>query len=695
VEPRFDFDFSNVSIHAGAKAAESARAINAAAYTVGDHVVLGSAPSAASRHGGLYSLGHELAHVVQQRRGGPSSARAGSGGLEQAADAAASTLTTGGGPVRVSGASAPGLARQPASGGAEVAATDDGVAVWRTENEDGTWTALNARAEVLYSGPLGPVVDPGLPDMYSSEVLDPQEKSDEEKKALLKQYRDPAWEDPLSPIRDAESYDPEIYDIEVLKRRQAERKFDKYDQQEYGAHGKIYKRKNSGRVYANDIAAADFKELAERYNINVSTDPDRVVLPTGIYAFESVYEGKLLKKVMADNDLPREAIHRVAAAIEADIERGAQLMVAGMGTGQVRIASPRFGSVRPPVPPRSPRIRQLRTRPPVQQTPPSPAPTPVTQVVRPTPNAPSPSRIPRWLRSLVLSARMTMQGAARSPINIRTSSSAVGGKTPWKSSAKVAPNTPTTITTAPRTTTAPTQATAPPQTAATVNTAAPTTGGGTASAPMPTTGVNAPVATPMYTQGGFTIGVTPIGVHAESAAPLTSRRQMHTDVPEQGTQLGSQTQIGPEIVTAINGVPVTSRDPNILIGADTARFRADALAIILADANHPLAALVDYVNRTWVARPYQYGNMLLWQQNPVDWQAGHGISNRLGGADVIILQSTYRNQIQSARLERHGAVSKDEYYDIGGIAVDPLTAWDLYNRGLLPLPPTSYPKFKL
>ena len=71
------------------------------------------------------------------------------------------------------------------------------------------------------------------------------------------------------------------------------------------------------------------------------------------------------------------------------------------------------------------------------------------------------------------------------------------------------------------------------------------------------------------------------------------------------------------------------------------------------------------------------------EQNPVDWQAGHGISNRLGGADVIILQSTYRNQIQSARLERHGAVSKDEYYNIGGIAVDPLTAWDLYNRGLL------------
>ena len=166
-------------------------------------------------------------------------------------------------------------------------------------------------------------------------------------------------------------------------------------------------------------------------------------------------------------------------------------------------------------------------------------------------------------------------------------------------------------TAAPGTTTAPTQAPAPASTVAGVNTSAPTSVGTTASAPVSTAGVNAPVATPAYTQGAVTIGVTPIGVHAESAAPLTSRRELQTDVPEQGTQLGSQTQIGPEIVTAINGVPVTSRDPNILIGADTARFRADALAIILADANHPLAALVNYVNRDWVARPYRYGNMRL------------------------------------------------------------------------------------
>ncbi len=76
--------------------------------------------------------------------------------------------------------------------------------------------------------------------------------------------------------------------VGVLRRKASERKFDKYDQMEYGAHGVIYKKRGSGRVYANDIAAEDYKELTERYGINVSTDPHRVVLPVGRYAYETV-----------------------------------------------------------------------------------------------------------------------------------------------------------------------------------------------------------------------------------------------------------------------------------------------------------------------------------------------------------------------------------------------------------------------
>ena len=41
MEPRFGADFSNVRVHTDAKAAESAKAVNALAYTVGNNVVFG------------------------------------------------------------------------------------------------------------------------------------------------------------------------------------------------------------------------------------------------------------------------------------------------------------------------------------------------------------------------------------------------------------------------------------------------------------------------------------------------------------------------------------------------------------------------------------------------------------------------------------------------------------------------------
>src|SRR5262245_38951532 len=42
VEPRFGHDFSHVRVHTGARAAESARAVNALAYTVGPDIVFGA-----------------------------------------------------------------------------------------------------------------------------------------------------------------------------------------------------------------------------------------------------------------------------------------------------------------------------------------------------------------------------------------------------------------------------------------------------------------------------------------------------------------------------------------------------------------------------------------------------------------------------------------------------------------------------
>ena len=69
-EPRFGFDFSGVRVHRDAQAAESARAVHARAYTVGDHVVFGDRQAIEHTQDGQATLAHELAHVIQQNRGG-------------------------------------------------------------------------------------------------------------------------------------------------------------------------------------------------------------------------------------------------------------------------------------------------------------------------------------------------------------------------------------------------------------------------------------------------------------------------------------------------------------------------------------------------------------------------------------------------------------------------------------------------
>jgi len=66
LEPPFGHDFSRVRIHADAKAAESARAVAAHAYTVGSSIVFGAGRYAPGTESGRRLLAHELTHVVQQ-----------------------------------------------------------------------------------------------------------------------------------------------------------------------------------------------------------------------------------------------------------------------------------------------------------------------------------------------------------------------------------------------------------------------------------------------------------------------------------------------------------------------------------------------------------------------------------------------------------------------------------------------------
>src|SRR5215213_1007869 len=69
-EPRFGHDFSRVRVHADAEAAESARAVNALAYTVGGDVVFGAARYAPRSTEGRSLLAHELTHTIQQGASG-------------------------------------------------------------------------------------------------------------------------------------------------------------------------------------------------------------------------------------------------------------------------------------------------------------------------------------------------------------------------------------------------------------------------------------------------------------------------------------------------------------------------------------------------------------------------------------------------------------------------------------------------
>jgi Domain of unknown function (DUF4157)/Lysine-specific metallo-endopeptidase len=100
MESRFGHDFGGVRLHSDARAAESARAVNALAYTVGGDVVFAAGQYAPQTAAGKRLLAHELAHVVQQHNSGGREARpatigAATDASEQEADRAAAAVLDG------------------------------------------------------------------------------------------------------------------------------------------------------------------------------------------------------------------------------------------------------------------------------------------------------------------------------------------------------------------------------------------------------------------------------------------------------------------------------------------------------------------------------------------------------------------------------------------------------------------------
>lgn len=69
-ESRFGRTFADIRVHSDTKAAESARALGALAYTSGRHIAFAAGRYAPRTRAGAELLAHELAHTIQQRDGG-------------------------------------------------------------------------------------------------------------------------------------------------------------------------------------------------------------------------------------------------------------------------------------------------------------------------------------------------------------------------------------------------------------------------------------------------------------------------------------------------------------------------------------------------------------------------------------------------------------------------------------------------
>ena len=109
MESRFGHDFGQVRVHTDERAAESARAVNALAYTVGRDVVFGAGQYETETNEGKRLLAHELAHTLQQEGAQPAATvigyTSGSSAEEHQADAIADAVLAGDppGPVAKSG----------------------------------------------------------------------------------------------------------------------------------------------------------------------------------------------------------------------------------------------------------------------------------------------------------------------------------------------------------------------------------------------------------------------------------------------------------------------------------------------------------------------------------------------------------------------------------------------------------------
>lgn len=140
MQGRLGHDFSDVRVHTDSAAHDSAKAVNAHAYTVGSNVVFQRDVYDPGSQQGRTTLAHELTHVIQQRSG-PVDGTSAPGGIkvsdpsdrfEREASANADRVMAGPAPVQALGVSAPAVQREEAPEEEEV----QGLFVQREEEPE-------------------------------------------------------------------------------------------------------------------------------------------------------------------------------------------------------------------------------------------------------------------------------------------------------------------------------------------------------------------------------------------------------------------------------------------------------------------------------------------------------------------------------------------------------------------------------
>ena len=159
MEPRFGHDFGKVRVHADERAAESARAVNALAYTVGPDIVFGAGRYTPGSRGGQELLAHELAHVVQQSGHAQAKSSGREAGLavnspgdafEREADGAADRVMRAAPPEADSGIrqiAGPGLQRQEKKAGAAAQQVSTVTVYCSQDDASGNYIVLTTPAK--------------------------------------------------------------------------------------------------------------------------------------------------------------------------------------------------------------------------------------------------------------------------------------------------------------------------------------------------------------------------------------------------------------------------------------------------------------------------------------------------------------------------------------------------------------------